>query len=395
MSRWSKAWAALRGAEPETRSLPAVSHWTGNVGSGHVISPHTAENLSLVASAVSAISSAMASLPAWCYRAADGGRVVDQQHPLARLIDQGPNDKQTWPDWLEWTMASVLLRGNALSEVVRDATGAVEALLPVPWSNVSVQMLPSGRLAFDVVRVTDAWGGTGRPRRLLEGEVFYLKDRSDDGLVGRSRLSRSAAVIDAALSVQEFAGAMYTNQATPKGVLSFKSKLSPDALSRVQAMWQSLFAGPSRAAKTLVLDQDGEFKPISVSPEDAELLASRRFTAEEIARLFNVPPPLCGIWEFSSFTNSETAGRWFAQFCLAPWCRKVEAEARRSIFTADERASHHLEIDLSGMTRGDYEARWKAHEIGVKNGILTVNEAREIEGFNPRPDGDAPAVAAA
>ncbi len=255
MNRFRAAIAAFRG---ETRAVaPANGLWSGVLaGQGRAVNARMAENLSLVASAVGVISSALASLPAYVYRTAGDGREIDDGHPLARLIDEGPNTHQAWTDWTEWTAAQVLLRGNALSEIVRDGAGAVVALEPVPWENVSVMLLPSGRLAYDVTRITDAWGGTGRPRRLIEGDVFHLKDRSDDGLVGRSRLSRSPAVIDTALSVQEFAGAMYQNQATPRGLLSIKGKLSDGTAERLRDQWQKMFAGASNAARTLILDQE-------------------------------------------------------------------------------------------------------------------------------------------
>ena len=130
------------------------------------------------------------------------------------------------------------------------------------------------------------------------------------------------------------------------------------------------------------------YATLGFSAEDTELLASRRFSAEEVARLFNLPPPLVGIWDNSTFTNSETAGRWFATFCLAPWARKIESEIRRSVFLVDERESYSVEIDLSALTRGDDAARWSAHKIAVDARILTRNEVRFIEGFNPLPGGD-------
>jgi HK97 family phage portal protein len=111
------------------------------------------------------------------------------------------------------------------------------------------------------------------------------------------------------------------------------------------------------------------WQQISVSPEDAELLASRRFSTEELARIFQVPPPLVGIWDNSTFTNSETAGRWFATHTLAPWLRKLEAEFSRSVFTAG--SPSFLEFDLSGFLRGDPEARWRSYDIAIKNRVLT------------------------
>ena len=118
-----------------------------NVG----VTAGSAENLGTVLACVNAISSAMASLPAWVYRRTGSGREVVEDHPLMRLVRRGPNQFQSWPDWIEWTMAQVLLRGNAVSEVVTDGAGRLSGLRPIPWENVSVQLLPSGRLAYDVV----------------------------------------------------------------------------------------------------------------------------------------------------------------------------------------------------------------------------------------------------
>ena len=98
------------------------------------------------------------------------------------------------------------------------------------------------------------------------------------------------------------------------------------------------------------------------------------------------PFPTFGLAPDSTFTNSETAGRWFAQFTLSPWIRKLEEAFRRSVFSYSTKTTHELEIDLSGFLRGDAEARWKAHEIAVRNKILTTEEVREVEGWNPRGD---------
>ncbi|WP_368415293.1 phage portal protein [Falsiroseomonas sp.] len=94
-----------------------------------------------------------------------------------------------------------------------------------------------------------------------------------------------------------------------------------------------------------------------------------------------MPPPIIQDYTHNTFTNAAQAALWFAQFSLGPWVRKIEAEFSRSVFTDP---AMMLEIDLSGLMRGDYEARWKAHEIAVRNQILDANEVREVEGWNPR-----------
>ncbi|PHK93159.1 phage portal protein [Pseudoroseomonas rhizosphaerae] len=351
--------------------------------SGAYVSPRLAENLATVSACIGAISSTMASLPAYVYRAHEDGREELHGHPVARLLRR-PNTTQTWPDWMEWTMAQVLLHGNALSAIEYDARGQVTALLPIPWSSVQVSLLPSGRLVYDVTRVVAPWGGGGRPRRYLADEVFHLRDRSDDGLLGRSRISRAPEVLGNATALQEWSGTMWQNQATPSGILQAPGNVTEEQLARIRAVTDRNWSGVRNARKTLILTGGLEWKSVSVSPEDAEVLASRRFTVEELCRLFQVPPPIVQDYTHNTFTNSQQAALWFAQFSLTPWARKIEAEFARSVFGTSS-ADCTLEVDLSGLMRGDYEARWKAHEIAVKNQILDPNEVREVEGWNPRP----------
>lgn len=379
---WTRK-AERRSEDISWQALAALAPTSG------AVTARMAENLSTVLACVSAISTAIASQPAWVYRRTGEGRELDERHALMRLVRGGPNPHQTWPDFLEWLVASTLLRGNGLAEILTDERGMLTGLAPIPWEFVSVQILPSGRLVYDVTEITAIHGGTGRPRRLLQGEVLHLRDRSDDGLLGRSRLQRAAAVIQAGLSVQEFAGALYQNGVNPSGVLEADGTIGDEALEGLKRQFKEAFAGSSNAAKAMVLDQGLKWKSVSVSPEDAELLASRRFTTEELARLYGCPPPIIGDLSHGTFTNSETAGRWFAQHTLTPWIRKIETEVTRSVFSEAERASHELELDLSGFLRGDPETRWKSHEIAVKNGILTPNEVREVEGWNPSENGDA------
>jgi HK97 family phage portal protein len=353
----------------------------GPTSAGHLVNARIAENLSTVLACVGAVGSAISSLPAYVYRREGRGRLEVTEHPVARLIRR-PNAWQTWPDWIEWTLGQVLLHGNALSMIEHDGAGRSVALVPIPWGNVQPMMLPNGALAYDVVRSTSMWGGTGLPRRLLAGDVFHLRDRSDDGLLGRSRLSRAPEVLGNALALQEWSGAMWRNGATPSGAIKLPTTVGAEAVTRLRTRLSENYTGTHNARRILLLDGGAEWQSISVSPEDAEVLASRRFSVEELCRLFQVPPPIIQDYTHNTFTNAAQAALWFAQFSLGPWVRKIEAEFSRSVFTDP---AMQLEIDLSGLMRGDYEARWKAHEIAVKNGILEANEVREVEGWNPKP----------
>ncbi len=350
---------------PETRSgdpsWPALSGMTSV--SGLLANPRVAEGVGAVTAAINAISTSVGALPAYVYRRNAEGRELDDGHALAGLIRRGPNPRK-YGRLLERMLRNACCLAR-LSRSQNDARGRVIGLLPIPWWNVSVTLLETGRLCYDVTPINSVYGGAGERRRLLASEVIHLRDASDDGLVGKSRLQRAPDVIALAVAVNEFANSIHTNSGNPSGVVKTDQKLAADAFERLAAQLRGNYGGSANAGKILLLDQGLEWKPMSITPEDAELLESRRFAVVEAARLFNVPPPLIQDYSHNTFTNSEQANRWFATNTLTPWIRKIECEFARSVLPS----SRELEIDLSALLRGDPAERWKCYDVALKNGV--------------------------
>lgn len=357
------------GADPSWSAIAPGIGYTG------ALSARAAENLSTVLACVTAISSALAYVPALVYRRdGEGNRLEAYGHPLAKVARGGVNPQQTWPDWLEHLVASALLTGNGLAEIIRAGNGQLAGFRWIPWGMVTVVHLTSGRLAYDV---SDARGGT---RRLLEGEVIHLRDRTDDGLVGRSRLSRAADTVAGVQASNAFAKSFLERGAQPSGVIRHPGAMTADQKTDLRDQFQARHGGAANAGRTLILDGGLEWQAAQISPEDAELLESRKFGVVEVCRLFQVPPPIVQAYENNTFTNASQAGLWFATFCLAPWARKIEAEFARSVLAS----GLELELDLSGFLRGDPATRWAAHKIAIDSGVLDPDEIRVIEGWNPR-----------
>jgi HK97 family phage portal protein len=345
-----------------------------------------AESLNAVMAAVNAISSAIATLEAGVYQRTPAGRVEAPAHPVAALV-RAPNAFQTWPDFIEWLIASTLIAGNGLAEIISDGSGRPAALIPIPWRFVRPLLLPSGRLAFDVTAHPPLWGGMAPQRRLLSSEVLHLKDRSEDGgYIGGSRISRAPGAILNALDEQDYTRALWANGATPRGVIQVPKALSETAWERFKADIRETHVGLRNSGKTLILEDGATFESLSMSPEDAQVLQSRKFSVEEVCRLFNVPPPILQDYSNNTFTNAATASVWFGTNTLRPWVRKIEAEFARSVF--GPQSDFELDLDLSSLTRGDFAARWAAYDIAIRDRILTPNEIREAEGYNARPGGD-------
>lgn len=373
-----------RSAEPNSWSGSAHPVTMASVGrsvESASVSLVEAENLAVALACVNVISSNIAAFPVLVYRRQGAERIEVQDHWLTRLVRYGPNADQVWGAMIETAIASVELAGNALLEILRDAGGTITGLRFIPWPWVSMQLLPSGRVAFDVYEPTLP-GGSARHRRLLADDVIHLKDRSDDGMIGRSRLSRARDVLRTATSQQTFARSFLDRGAQPSGVISHDGPLTQEQRSSLRESFTERHGGAANAGRALILDGGLTWTAMQVSPEDAELLNSRRFAVEEIARVYGVPPPMIGDLSHGTFTNSREAARWFGQFTLTPRVRRLEAELNRALFGYGSR--YEIEFDMSSLLRSDPETRWASHKIAIETGVLDTDEVREIEGYNPR-----------
>ncbi len=349
----------------------------------HTPSPHVAENLSTVFACVSAISSTISALPVFVYRIDGKARQEVADGPVQALVKGGPNPWQSWPEFCEMLVAQVLLRGNGLVEILSDRSGAVTGLRVIPWHWCNCYMLPNGQLVYDVCEQPGLYSpAQGKRRRLLQSDVIHIKDRSDDGLVGRSRLQRAASVVHGAQSLFNFTNSLYENGMYPSVIMTHPADLRDDQLEGIRKSFQRPHMGPQKAGRMMVIPGEFKIEKMTISPEDAELLQSRKFSTEELCRLFQVPPPIVQDYSHNTFTNSTAAARWFCQFTLLPWIRKIESAFNRALFPDGD---FELSLDMSALTRGDDAARWQAHEIAARNQILTIDELREEEGYGPKP----------
>jgi HK97 family phage portal protein len=376
----------LFGRGTETRDAEAFTYgpriMLPEADIGLPTSARLAENLATVLACVNVVSGTLASLPPLTYHATPNGRKEISDHPVARLVKR-PNAWMTWPGLCEWLLAETLLAGNGVAEIEYDRAGRPVALLPIPWRHVTPVRLPSGRIALDVCEHASPWGSSSARRRIMADDVLWLRDRTDDGIVGRSRLSRAPDVIRHARDLQAASGSIWGRGLLSRGFLSAPAFLT-DPQRKQLGEYIRNFEGAQNAGRIPIFEGGFDFKATSISPEDAETLATKRFTTEDLCRLFGVPPPLAGDLSHGTFTNSREAGRWFCSFTLAPWARKLEAEFSRTVFGSGS-ANCSLEIDMSALLRSDPEARWQSHKIAVEAGILDRDEIREVEGWSPRP----------
>jgi len=375
----------FRRSELERRSAPTSWDLLAADGlstrAGVAVNAGAAEKLSAAFASVQLISQTLASMPVIIYRRdASGARFEDRRHPVARLFAGDINENQTAADFFELMQAAVLWHGNAYCEIVRNAAGQPVELIPYAPPMVSVLRLPGRRLVYDASDVD------GRTRRLLASEMLHLRDRSTDGLVGISRLLRARESFSTAIATENFASSTFKNGARLSGILQHPEALGQEAQKNLKTTFKKHYSGAKNAGEVLVLEEGMTFKPVSVPPEAAELLQSRRFTVESVARLFGVPAQLIGDTSQTNFSNFVEASRHFARFTLVPWAVRWEQTLARSLLGGADRATHEIEINLDELLRGDPLQRAQTWRVLREIGAVNANEIRALEGWNPRTD---------
>lgn len=343
------------------------------------------EGLSSVLGAVELIASALASLPASLTADSPDGQVPAPPTATAWALLRRPNPRQSWPAFLQTMAASTLLRGNGLAYLRTDGRGAVAELVPVPWQWIAPTILRGTgrepRLAYDVAQHTPEAELLGIPRRMLAEDVLHLRARSDDGIIGRSVLSRAQGVVREGSALAGTAEALWVNGLRPSGVITHPGKLSERAFTRLRQSLAERYAGPQNAGKNLLFEEGMTFARHSLSSIDAQFLQSREFSVAEVARLFNVPLGLLQPGQGGQALDQLLA--LFAQLALAPLVAVIEAEFDAAVLPP----GLHLQLDMAGLLRGAFSAQASAFSVLVQSGIITANDAREALGWPAHKDG--------
>lgn len=339
-----------------------------------------AESLSAVYACVSAISETIASLPLILYkRTADDGRERASDHPLYKVLHDIPNDLQTSLEFREMMQAAVLLRGNAYAEIKRGYDGQVRSLTPISGDRVTVLQLENGRMAYDV---TDS---NGTKKRMLQEEVFHLRHRSDNGLIGVAPITASRETVQLALAEREHGNSTFINGAKLSGLLKFPNRLNPDQRAKLNSSWSSQYSGGANAGKTAILEEGVDYQTISMSAMDAQYLESRQFSVEEVARLFRVPPTIIGDLRHGNYSNSVEMNRVFVVHTLRRHMTMWEQAISRALLTESGRRIYFAEHNVEGLLRGDSANRAAFYKSGIESGWLTIDYVCKLENL-PRPD---------
>ena len=369
----------------------SYSFFLNRTASGKYVTERSAMQMTAVYCCVRILSEAVASLPLQFYRYTDdGGKEKAVEHPLYFLLHDEPNPEMTSFIFRETLMTHLLLWGNAYSQIIRNGKGEVVALYPLMPDRMKVDRDEHGRLYYEYTVYdsddVDGRKGTnkvGRTVRLQPHDVLHIPGLGFDGLVGYSPIAMAKNAIGLAIATEEYGSKFFANGAAPSGVLEHPGTIKDP--SKVRESWQATFGGSGNANKIAVLEEGMKYTPISISPEQAQFLETRKFQIDEIARIFRVPPHMIGDLEKSSFNNIEQQSLEFVKYTLDPWVSRWEQAMVRALLTPDEKKKYFFKFNVDGLLRGDYQSRMNGYATARQNGWMSANDIRELENLDRIP----------
>lgn len=351
--------------------------------SGAYVTPQTAMGVPAVAAAVTLISDTLSTLPAKVFTKLDaGGKDTATDHPAYAVVHDDANDWTSAGQLRGQLTADALLSGNGYAYANR-VNGRVVELIRLDPATVTPKIdTLTGEPSFAVQP-------QGSAKRVYSfRDILHIPAiTGHDGVTGIAPVHLAREAIALSITLEAHAAKLFGRGARPSGVLSFEKKLDPETAKRISESWHLAHSGEA-AGKTAVLEEGGNFQPITFNSVDAQFAEMRRFQILEIARAFRVSPFFLMELDRATWSNSEQMRLDFMQFTLLPWLRVWEAAYRRVLLDPSERGSTSIEFVVDDLLRGDTATRATAYAQFRSAGVMTANEIRRLENLPALPGGD-------
>ena len=354
----------------------------GPTVAGKNVNERSAMQLTAVYACVRILAEGVAGLPLHLYKCGkNGSREKAVEHPLYFLLHDEPNPEMTSFIFRETLMTHLLLYGNCYSQIIRDGRGQVTALYPLMPNQMSVDRDEKGQLYYTYLRSSEEADTMKKGTvYLLPEDVLHIPALGFDGLVGYSPIAMAKNSIGMGLACEEYGAKFFANGAAPSGVLEHPGTIKD--ITRLRESWNAIYGGSKNAGKVAILEEGMHYSPISISPNEAQFLETRKFQVDEIARIFHVPPHMIGDLERSTFSNIEQQSLEFVKYTLNPWVCRWEQALTRSLLSPKEKREYSIKFNVDGLLRGDYQSRMNGYAVGRQNGWMSANDIRELENMD-------------
>jgi HK97 family phage portal protein len=351
---------------------------------GVTVNTDTALGVPAVWAAVNFLSGTIAGLPLKMYIRTDAGydevkSTSANQLPL--ILGDAVNDAMSSFAWRKYTFDQVFTGGRGITYIERNNSGDVVNLYPLDPTLLTVRMF-EGRKLYDV-RVGSTLTKTYGADEIID--IPFMLEH--DFVTHRGPISTNRDAIGMAIAASAYGSKAFQAGGVPPAVMTgpFQSGAAASRASEDVANTMAKLAREGRPVMALPLGH--ELKSIGFNPEQMQLLELQRFSIEQIARIYNLPPIFLQDLTHGTFSNTEQQDLHFVKHTIKRWVEQTEAELNLKLFGRG--SPYFVEFNLDGLMRGDLATRMQAHATAIQNGIRTPNEVRKIENLPALPGGDS------
>lgn len=341
------------------------------------VSPETAMKLAAVYSCIYVVSSNVAQMPLHVMRKTGNMVEAARDHPVFYLVHDEPNDWQTSYKWRELKQRHILGWGNGYTRVIRSRRGeAIKLDACMPWETTLLNT--GGRYTYGVYNEEGSFA-------ISPDDMIHIRALGNNQKMGLSPIIQHAETIGMGMSGQQYTSSFFNGNARPAGIVSVKGEIKDEGWKRLKAVWQKAAqALRSQENKTLLLPAELDYKALTVSPVDAQLIDMMKLNRSMIAGIFNVPAHMINDLEKATFSNITSQAIQFVRYTIMPWVANWEQELNRRLFTRAERAAgYYVRFNLAGLMRGTPQERAQFYHFAITDGWMSRNEARVFEDMNP------------
>ena len=372
------------GNKKEERALVNYSsnHASGAIFStfstGTPVTEEQAMKIPSVVACVELITGSIGQLPIYLYKENEKGEVERIKNDRrVFLLNSEPNRLLNGYNYKKRLAKDYLFYGVSYTkkETIRNT---VVELNPIDMRLVQVTkyLINGYKYDADIKLTTYGADGNGMQRVFKPHELIMVLKESEDGITSRGVLESGSEILTLALNEGEYTSNILKNGALPIGVIQTLNKLSETAIKRLRAGWESLYAGAKNSGKTVILEEGLEYKPISLKPNDLQLVDGRKITISEIARLFNLPESMINA-DANKYASNEQNNLHFLQYTLAPIIHSIESGLDKSLLLEEEKEQgYYFRFDTTEILRTTERERVESAVEGLKGGVFSLNETR-------------------
>ncbi len=351
--------------------------------SGIRITSDNAMNLSGVYSAVSVYTNAVLSLPIPTLRTTDTLKIRENSHPVAQLMRE-PNALMTHSTWIQIIIPQILLWGNSFNLIEFEKGGSFRpiAIMPIHPNSVEKIEIVNGVLVYHI----SLEDGT----KIVADQTQMLHFRGKgDNIMGKSVIDYARDNLGLGQATEDFGNSFYANSASSSGVLTHPGSLTQKAQDNISDSWDKKHKGVNKSNKTSILEEGMKYQQITIPPDASQFLETRRFSIEDIARWFTLPPDKIGDLTHATFSNLTQQDLNFVKQSVLPFVISIEEEINRKLYREQEKQTLKSKFNLEGLLRGDIKTRTEAYKNLFAVGGISPNEIRALEEMNPYDGGDS------